>query len=113
MMMKRKTNFEEMHLLKIVYNLLCSLTFLHEANIMHRDIKSSNILINGVCQIKICDFGLSRTIPKNSMGTRGFNSISIREEYFAKKKNELDLLSKHDEHNYISDILVLSKHQRT
>ena len=31
---------------------------------MHRDIKPSNILIDDECQIKLCDFGLSRTRAK-------------------------------------------------
>ena len=43
--LKHKIDFTESHLIKIVYSALCALTFLHEANIMHRDLKSANILI--------------------------------------------------------------------
>ena len=49
-----------------MYNLLCSLKYLHTANIMHRDIKPSNILIDHVCGTKICDFGLARQRPTDS-----------------------------------------------
>jgi serine/threonine protein kinase len=38
--------------------------YLHSANIIHRDLKPSNILINSDCRIKICDFGLARSMPK-------------------------------------------------
>ncbi len=55
-----RVNFTETHCLTIIYNALCALNFLHTANIMHRDIKPSNILIDSNCQIKLCDFGLSR-----------------------------------------------------
>ena len=46
----------------IAYNLLCGLKWIHSAQILHRDIKPSNILINEECHIKICDFGLARTV---------------------------------------------------
>ena len=53
----------EDHVVTILYNILCSLNYLHGSNIMHRDLKPSNILINHDCEVKICDFGLSRSIP--------------------------------------------------
>jgi mitogen-activated protein kinase 1/3 len=34
------------HVITIMYNLLCSLNFLHSCNIMHRDLKPANILID-------------------------------------------------------------------
>ena len=48
--------------LVILYNLLCSLNYLHSVNVMHRDMKPSNILVTDDCMIKICDFGLSRGV---------------------------------------------------
>jgi len=47
----------------IMYNLLCSINFMHSANVIHRDIKPSNLLLNEECHLKICDFGLSKTLP--------------------------------------------------
>jgi len=52
----------ELHVQVIVYNLLCGLKWVHSAEILHRDIKPSNILINEDCHIKICDFGLARSV---------------------------------------------------
>ena len=41
-----------------------SLKFLHEHNIMHRDLKPSNILLDYDLNVKICDFGLARLVPR-------------------------------------------------
>lgn len=46
----------------IVYQLACALKYLHSGGVVHRDLKPSNILINSNCDIKICDFGLSRSV---------------------------------------------------
>ena len=61
--LKHKIDFTELHVLKVVYSSLCAMCFLHESNIMHRDLKSANILIQSDCSAKICDFGLSRSLP--------------------------------------------------
>lgn len=46
----------------IVYQLACALKYLHSAGIVHRDLKPSNVLINSSCDVKLCDFGLSRSL---------------------------------------------------
>ena len=56
-------DFDEDHVKVIIYNILCGLNFINSANIMHRDIKPQNILIDSNCLVTLCDFGLARTIP--------------------------------------------------
>ena len=53
---------EPVHVQFITYQLLCALKYLHSAHVVHRDIKPANILLNSDSRMKLCDFGLARTI---------------------------------------------------
>ncbi|KAI6215543.1 hypothetical protein M3Y94_00397300 [Aphelenchoides besseyi] len=53
------------HVKVFIYQLLRGLKYLHSANILHRDIKPGNLLVNSNCILKICDFGLARIWDKN------------------------------------------------
>jgi mitogen-activated protein kinase 1/3 len=48
-----------------LFQLLRGLKYLHSANILHRDLKPGNLLVNANCDLKICDFGLARTSSGN------------------------------------------------
>jgi serine/threonine protein kinase len=58
------TVLDEMHLVTILYNIICAFKFLHSAGVVHRDVKPANLLMDSNCQVKICDFGLARTLPE-------------------------------------------------
>jgi mitogen-activated protein kinase 1/3 len=60
--MKSNLNLEILHIQTMVYNLLCAVKFLHESKVIHRDIKPANVLINEDCSVKLCDFGLARSL---------------------------------------------------
>ena len=59
---KSNINLEMLHIQTIIYNLLCSIKYLHESNVLHRDLKPANVLINEDCTVKLCDYGLARSI---------------------------------------------------
>jgi serine/threonine protein kinase len=44
---------------------------LHSENLVHKDIKTPNILINGDMKVVVCDFGLVEKVPKDGTITRG------------------------------------------
>ena len=52
----------DIHQRYIFWQLLCALKYIHSAGIIHRDLKPANILIKSDASIKVCDFGLARTI---------------------------------------------------
>jgi mitogen-activated protein kinase 15 len=59
---------DQTHKKYIVYQLACALKYLHSAGLLHRDLKPSNVLITPHCHVKLCDFGLSRTLKSHFFG---------------------------------------------
>eukprot|EP00471_Norrisiella_sphaerica_P006571 CAMPEP_0184491512 /NCGR_PEP_ID=MMETSP0113_2-20130426/20589_1 /TAXON_ID=91329 /ORGANISM="Norrisiella sphaerica, Strain BC52" /LENGTH=397 /DNA_ID=CAMNT_0026875915 /DNA_START=47 /DNA_END=1240 /DNA_ORIENTATION=+ len=55
-----KNKLTDEHVKYFVWQLLCGVKYMHSAGIIHRDLKPSNLLLNSDCDMKICDFGLSR-----------------------------------------------------
>jgi mitogen-activated protein kinase 1/3 len=73
----------DLHVKTIIYEILKGIKYMHQAKVIHRDIKPANILINQDCSIKICDFGLSRSI----YGIEGSKKCLVEE--FKKEKMEI------------------------
>ena len=71
------------NLSKIIFKqLILTLKYIHSQNIVHRDIKPDNILLDLDNTIKLCDFGVSKIIPKgqltdDSCGTPAFIAPEI------------------------------------
>jgi len=55
-----KINFNIPQIKCILFQILTGISYLHTNNIIHRDIKGANILINNRGDVKIADFGLAR-----------------------------------------------------
>ena len=54
--------FEEPLVKNFVRQILQGLNYLHERDIVHRDIKGANILVDNKCGVKISDFGISKKV---------------------------------------------------
>ena len=48
------------HVQFFLYQILRGLKYIHSSNVIHRDLKPRNLLVNSNCDLKICDFGLAR-----------------------------------------------------
>ena len=64
--------FTEKFNASIMKQLLDGLSYCHQKNFLHRDIKCSNILINNRGQVKLADFGLSRLYNVGSLHSAMF-----------------------------------------
>eukprot|EP00002_Diphylleia_rotans_P021020 TRINITY_DN4086_c0_g1_i9.p1 TRINITY_DN4086_c0_g1~~TRINITY_DN4086_c0_g1_i9.p1 ORF type:complete len:583 (-),score=171.43 TRINITY_DN4086_c0_g1_i9:525-2273(-) len=56
--------------INICIDLARALTFLHSKEIIHRDLKSKNVLLDDHFKVKICDFGLARTMEMDGVPRR-------------------------------------------
>ncbi|NXT17730.1 MK15 kinase, partial [Syrrhaptes paradoxus] len=59
---KKGNLLKDIHKSYIVYQLLKATKFIHSGNVIHRDQKPSNILLDADCFVKLCDFGLARSL---------------------------------------------------
>mmetsp|Transcript_24000 Transcript_24000/g.24244 ORF Transcript_24000/g.24244 Transcript_24000/m.24244 type:complete len:779 (-) Transcript_24000:512-2848(-) len=50
------------HYILILGQILKALSFVHANNVIHRDIKPGNILVNSNLLVKLCDFGFARSV---------------------------------------------------
>ncbi|XP_046305050.1 mitogen-activated protein kinase 15 isoform X6 [Marmota monax] len=62
---------EDTHKRFIFYQLLQATRFLHSGHVIHRDQKPSNVLLDANCRVKLCDFGLARSLSNLPEGPEG------------------------------------------
>lgn len=69
------------HFQYFIYQILRGLKYIHSAQVLHRDLKPGNLLVNADCELKICDFGLARGLaePRNN----GDDNGALMTEYVA------------------------------
>jgi mitogen-activated protein kinase kinase kinase len=74
--------FEEPLVKNFVRQILSGLHYLHERDIIHRDIKGANILVDNKGGIKISDFGISKKVEDNLMGGNRAHRPSLQGSVF-------------------------------
>ena len=67
----RHNILQEVHKQYIIWQLLKTLKFMHSANLLHRDMKPSNLLLNSDCLMKVADFGLARSLLYSEPDAKG------------------------------------------
>eukprot|EP01137_Pigoraptor_chileana_P012966 Opistho-2@65886 len=50
----------------VMYQIFKCLRYIHSGNVIHRDMKPSNVLLNGECLARVADFGLARSVARNA-----------------------------------------------
>jgi len=73
------------HFQSFLYQTLCGLKYIHSANVLHRDLKPGNLLVNADCELKICDFGLARGLkaaPNASANQGGFMTEYVATRWY-------------------------------
>ncbi|TFY81157.1 hypothetical protein EWM64_g2851 [Hericium alpestre] len=68
------------HFQSFIYQTLCGLKYIHSANVLHRDLKPGNLLVNADCELKICDFGLARGF--NQAQKQGFMTEYVATRWY-------------------------------
>ncbi|KAJ8597006.1 CMGC MAPK protein kinase [Rhizopogon salebrosus TDB-379] len=76
----RTQNLTDDHCQYFIYQILRALKSIHSADIVHRDLKPANLLLNANCDLKVCDFGLARSVKATTPGTK---EAGLMTEYVA------------------------------
>lgn len=71
-----KQPLEEEHHKWFMHQLLRGLSHIHAAGVVHRDLTPKNLLVNRECDLKICDFGLARSITAKAPSSSGQEQIT-------------------------------------
>ncbi|XP_061337448.1 serine/threonine-protein kinase STY46-like [Gastrolobium bilobum] len=66
---KQKGSFKFPTLLKVAIDVAKGMNYLHQHNIIHRDLKAANLLMDENCIVKVADFGVARVKAQSGVMT--------------------------------------------
>jgi mitogen-activated protein kinase 7 len=70
------------HFQSFIYQILCGLKYIHSANVLHRDLKPGNLLVNADCELKIADFGLARGFSVDPEENAGYMTEYVATRWY-------------------------------
>mmetsp|Transcript_517 Transcript_517/g.1659 ORF Transcript_517/g.1659 Transcript_517/m.1659 type:complete len:409 (+) Transcript_517:125-1351(+) len=78
--LKSRQALTDDHCQFFLYQILRGLKYVHSADVIHRDLKPRNLLVNSNCDLKICDYGLARVAfsDENFMGCQMTEYVCTR-----------------------------------
>ena len=91
---KASSNFNENEIKFYITQVILGLSELHRNQILHRDLKLQNLMINDKGFLKIIDFGIARLLRQNELASTGCGTL----EYMAPE------VIKHESYNYTADL---------
>ncbi|KAJ1919471.1 mitogen activated protein kinase [Mycoemilia scoparia] len=70
------------HFQYFLFQICRGLKYIHSVNVLHRDLKPGNLLVNANCALRICDFGLARGCAETPEGNAGFMTEYVATRWY-------------------------------
>ena len=93
--------------LLFIYEISLAIEYMHTRNqkILHRDIKSSNVILDDNLHCKLCDFGMSKNYDNNKSNQNDNNTCNLNTNYQTNSQSTLFWMSP----EYLCDGIINEK----